>query len=523
MHASTKARFEEAYRNIADRLELQGRDNPRMDILRLVSNWLCDESNGQWAMILDNVDEVETFYPSRKRKQDETYESSFASLADYLPQSRHGSILITSRSKDTAARLVGGYEHIKEVLAMDESQGLRLLRNKLQDASNEEGAVDLLCALDYVPLAISQAAAYINRRTHMTIAGYLSEFRANDKKRESLLSLDAGDVCWDQCASNSVMTTWQMLFERIRQERRSAADLLSLMSFFNPQGIPKVILRRHSRSVIETGGEDEADRAFKEDLDTLQSYSLVAAIADKDMCEMHALVQSCTRVWLSLFGYAKWWKRKYVELMAQEFPTGRFENWAKCQLLLPHIEPLCDTEPATDELLKERAQVLTNVAWYLCVKGSCEAAEKIATAALTARERVLGPDDEWTLRSVGVLGVVLQYQGKYEEAEKLNRRALEGTEKKLGAQHPGTLTSVGNLAMALQDQGKHEEAEKLNRRALEGWEILLGAHHSLTLTSFNNLAVVLQYQGKYEEAEELNRRALEGRGEGAERTAPKIR
>ncbi|KAH8695898.1 hypothetical protein GQ44DRAFT_779628 [Phaeosphaeriaceae sp. PMI808] len=38
VHASTKARFGEAYRNIADRLELQGRDNPKMDIGRLVSN-----------------------------------------------------------------------------------------------------------------------------------------------------------------------------------------------------------------------------------------------------------------------------------------------------------------------------------------------------------------------------------------------------------------------------------------------------------------------------------------------------
>ncbi|KAH8704306.1 putative kinesin light chain [Phaeosphaeriaceae sp. PMI808] len=257
-------------------------------------------------------------------------------------------------------------------------------------------------------------------------------------------------------------------------------------------------------SKTKTGDEGHAGSAFDEDLDTLQSCCLIAATADRDMYEMHALVQSCTRAWLSLFGHAEWWKQKFVELMAQTFPTGRFENWTNCQQLLPHIEPLCDTEPATDELVEERAQVLTNVAWYLCMKGSCDAAEKLATTALAARERVLGPDDEWTLRSVVVLGMVLQYQRKYEEAEKLNRRALEGTEKKLGAQHPGTLTSVGNLAVALQDQGKYEEAEKLNRRALEGWGMLLGAHHSLTLTSFNNLAMVLRYQGKYDEVEKLN-------------------
>lgn len=124
VYASTRPRFEEAYRDIADRLELPRRDNLKIDVLGLVRNWLCDETNGQWTMILDNVDDVETFSPSRKGKQDEQSGSPSASLAAYLPQSRNGSILITSRNKDAAIRLAGGYKSIKEVHAMDESQGL---------------------------------------------------------------------------------------------------------------------------------------------------------------------------------------------------------------------------------------------------------------------------------------------------------------------------------------------------------------------------------------------------------------
>ncbi|KAF1934502.1 hypothetical protein EJ02DRAFT_439797 [Clathrospora elynae] len=286
VHASTPPRFNEAYRGLADRLELSGRLDPKADVLRLVSNWLCDETNGQWTMIVDNVDKVETFFPSRRQGQ----ESAPASLAAYLPQSRNGSILITSRSKDAAARLAGGYHNIKEVLAMDESQGLQLLHNKLSATSIEEvAAVELLRTLDCMPLAITRAAAYINRRARMTIAGYLSEFRANDKRRESLLNRDAGDLRRDESASNSVVTTWQISFERIRQERPSAAELLSLMSFFNPQGIPERTLRRHNRTVARVGGlddEGEADCMFNEDIDTLLAYSLVATTADNDVCEI---------------------------------------------------------------------------------------------------------------------------------------------------------------------------------------------------------------------------------------------
>jgi tetratricopeptide (TPR) repeat protein len=514
VHASTQARFEEAYRDIADRLQLPGRHDPKTDLLRLVHDWLRDETNGQWLMVIDNVDNVETFFPLRKRQRDEADASVQISLATYLPQSNNGIILVTSRCKDAASRLTGGYNKIKEVLVMDEGEGLQLLRNKLQDPSTEEGAVDLLRALDYIPLAITQAAAYINRRAHMTVASYLNEFRRNRKRKESLLNWEAVELRRDESASNSVVTTWQMSFEQIRQERPSAADLLSLMSFFNPQGIPRFTLQRHNRVAAvaaELGDEDTTDNAFDEDLDILRAYSFVAATPGTDLCEMHALVQFCTQVWLSSLNNIEKWEQTFVETMALHFPAGKFENWVKCQQLLPHIESLYEKQPATNEALKAWAQVLKNAAWYLCESGNVKKSKTLARKALMTTERTLGISDRLTLESMNNLANVLKSNGEYDEAEKLNRRALEGREKDLGVHHPDTLTSVSNLAAVLQYQGKYDEAVKLNRRALEGREKALGVHHPDTLTSVGNLALVLRYQGKYDEAERLNRRALEGR------------
>jgi hypothetical protein len=85
VHASTRARFEEAYRGIADRLELPGRHDPKADVLRLVSDWLHNEANGRWTMVLDNVDDVETFFPSQKHKRHEPNQALPTSLAAYLP------------------------------------------------------------------------------------------------------------------------------------------------------------------------------------------------------------------------------------------------------------------------------------------------------------------------------------------------------------------------------------------------------------------------------------------------------
>ncbi|KAF2831075.1 hypothetical protein CC86DRAFT_442928 [Ophiobolus disseminans] len=280
-----------------------------------------------------------------------------------------------------------------------------------------------------------------------------------------------------------------MLFEQIQQERRLAAELLSLMSFFNPQSIPEPTLRRYSKGAAQAANaedKEEADSTFDEDLDTLQAYSLVSVTADNDACEMHALVQFCMQVWLASCSHAAQWEQRFLMLMAQELPSGEYENWAECLQLFPYVEPLFKSEPAAEEALNAWAQK----------QGNYSTAQNIAAKALAARERVLA--------------LVLQGQGKYKEAEKLNWQALEGRKKELGVRHPDTLTSVDNLASVLRDQGKYKEAEKLNWRALEGYEKEQGVRHPDTLTSVSNLAGVLQDQGKYKEAEKLNWRALEG-------------
>ena len=75
-----------------DEIELPGRNDPKVDVLRLVRNWLCDETNGPWVMVLDNADDVETFFPSQQLTQNEPSGGSPASLTN-LPPSKSQRIL----------------------------------------------------------------------------------------------------------------------------------------------------------------------------------------------------------------------------------------------------------------------------------------------------------------------------------------------------------------------------------------------------------------------------------------------
>ena len=55
----------------------------------------------------------------------------------------------------------------------------------------------------------------------------------------------------------------------------------------------------------------------------MQAYSLVSIMADNDACEMHALVQFCTQVWLSPFSDAKY---EYAERLNRQALEGRKEE-----------------------------------------------------------------------------------------------------------------------------------------------------------------------------------------------------
>jgi hypothetical protein len=140
--ASTSARFEQAYRNLADKPLLPGRIDPEVDVLRMVRDWLCDEENGPWTMVLDGVDALGVFFPSEVEADAQAYIRTGHSAHTF--PTRNGTILITSRSKDVAYRLVGAYSLICEVPPMLEREGLQLLHNKLGNATSGSSTAELL-------------------------------------------------------------------------------------------------------------------------------------------------------------------------------------------------------------------------------------------------------------------------------------------------------------------------------------------------------------------------------------------
>ena len=208
---------------------------------------------------------------------------------------------------------------------MDKSEALALLQKKLSFNASEYNAIKLFKALNYIPLAITQAAAYIKYRAlRIIISRYIYEIRRNDYNRALLLMKDMEDDRRDGRASNSIIVTWQISFVYIRKAMPTAARLLSLMSLFDRQGIPESLLYdRYWR-------DDGKEANFEDNIHTLTSFSLVKMSADKYEFEIYRLVQFSTKKWLELYDELEEWKETYIILMDNSYPVGWYKNWAVC-------------------------------------------------------------------------------------------------------------------------------------------------------------------------------------------------
>ena len=533
IHASNAARIEQGYRDVAEQVKIPGREDPKADIFRLVDKWLRDEKNGKWALVLDNADEATVLFETHatgQKAQDGGIRSGLTqSLLAYLPQSRNGSILITSRTKSVALRLAEERDIIP-VEPMDDTHALALLEKKLGEQMDRDDTAELAAALEFMPLAIVQAAAYIRQRVpRYSVRQYIKEFYKNDKRKTSLLNHEAGHLRRDLDAKNSIIITWQISFDHIHQIKPSAANLLSLMSFFDRQGIPEALLKTQNEAGNENTGEnagnDEDDDheddsnkdtvsdssvdEFEDDILVLRNFSFITISIDETTFEMHGLVQLAIRKWLEASNQLERWKQQYIKNLCTVFPTGNYENWTKCQALFPHAKSAVAQEPAVESSLQDWALILYHAAWYAWAKGSYAEAATMALKAKRIRQKVLGPEDEETLNSMAMLALAYKGQGRWTKAEELQVQVMKTSARVLGAEHSSTLISMANLASTYRNQGRWTEAEELEVQVMETSVRVLGAEHPDTLISMANLASTYRNQGRWTEAEELEVQVME--------------
>ena len=448
-------------------------------------------------MIIDNVDDRGFF---------DGIMSAGKTLREYVPQSRNGTIIYTTRNRDIGIDLSFERDPIF-VPSMELEEARNLLGKRIRAESTEEEQLELLEALVYLPLAISQAVAFMAKRNR-NVREYLNLYHQSESAPIRLLSQSFSSHGREARPLESVVTTWWISFNSIKSENSRAAELLSMMSFMDNQNVPFALLIRD--------GEETFD--FEEAMGLLEAFSLLQLDTKRSACNVHRLVTVAVRAWLTKFEN----KRddsaeRALRTVANNFPYGFFESWSTCRIYLPHAEAVLRStrDKSNTSALHARATLLLNMSSYLRMQGQYEASQRGAEESMQLFERLYGREDEDTLSSIANYAYSIHRCGHYQRGADLQREVLCAREKLLGYGHRATLESLNALGSDLQILGLYKEAEEIHRKELSEKQRLLEHNpgdlglEADAIIAMENVARVLSSQGRYAEAEVLQRQALE--------------
>jgi tetratricopeptide (TPR) repeat protein len=493
--AISRESFELAYREIATSLHIPGISDSNANINKLVKDTLSADSSGSWLMIVDNADDPEVMQGVVSG------DLRSGRLSDFLPRSRQGAILFTTRSRKAARTLTP--DHVLELKDMSQAEARQLLVQRVTEKAllDDSLAIEqLLSILACLPLAIVQAAAFINSNA-TSVSEYVLLFTHANAETE-LFSEQFEDPSRYEGMDSTIAKTWHISFAQIHKQDPLAAEYLAFIACIDRVNVPQSLLPPRGSRVQQIKA-----------LGTLTGYAFITERqqtvqgAERErFFDMHRLVYLALVAWLQEHGEWAGLVCTATNRLSDLLPYGGHERKEVWVPYLPHAISIASRENAVEEAI--RACLLERVGRCQESLGQYASAEASHRQALLLRKKVLGHEHPHTLTSMNNLALVLDSQGKYKEAEAMNRETLALREKVLGHEHPYTMASMNNLALVLDSQGKYKEAEAMNRETLALREKVLGHEHPHTMASMNNLALVLDSQGKYEEAETMHRQEL---------------
>ncbi len=468
------------YEALAKKLGLVSEDDrpEQAQVVEMVREEL--EHRSGWLLVFDNA-------PDPK------------GVTEYLPRGAAGDVLITSRYAAW-----GGVAKAVSVKVWAPAESIQFLLRRTGQ-SDEAAAGELAEALGHLPLALEQAAAYIEEAGR-SLAGYLELFRQHK------LRLFETDSKASQ-EEATVTTTWEISFQQVRKDSSSAADLLHLCAFLGPDDIPLDMIvagaERLPKGLRATVSDPlDLDKAIK----ALRSYSLLEVGGEKPQergLSIHRLVQAVTRERLPQ-EEQKAWAEAAARAVSKAFPeeSNDVRNWPVCARLSPHATQAADHAENLQVGLEAAGYLLNQLGLFVKSRAELERAKGYYERALILHGRAYGPEHSEVATVTSNIGSILKAQGDLPGALEYTKRALAIGEKAYGPDHPTVAIRANNIGSILKDQGDLPGALEYTKRALAIDEKAYGPDHPEVAKDANNIGQILLAQGDLPGALEYTKRAL---------------
>ncbi|KAK2774697.1 kinesin light chain [Colletotrichum kahawae] len=454
VNAATSARFEESFTQITRECDLMNCRDAGTEATALVKSWLEIRHLGPWLMVIDNVDNAHGFFQEKMR--------CGKTPSECIPRCSRGSLLYTTRSRHVAVDVATPSKPI-DVRQMTKSEGIQLVKRRLQQEESDIDIITLLDCLEYIPLAINQAVAFMAKRRKI-IQEYVDRYRRDDVAKAMLLSHEFSDHARSESSLESVAKTWMISFESIQSLDPRASQLLFVISFLQNQGIPAQLLQSKEEDCFD----------FEDSAELLEAYSFINANKKSSTFSTHRLVQVATKLWLRKMMPADVdkWALGALESVNDRFPQSASDYEAdyfnQCASLLPH-------------------------------------AEAVLQHSFTIESQNIGKTKAILLNSTGRY---VYWMESYEEARTKFQQSTDMNLKHLGAKHVNTMESIEQLAWSLVNHNERKEAIPLLEQLVKDRTEIMGENDRQTIEALSDLAVAVALTDDIERSEEIQREAL---------------
>ncbi len=373
-----------------------GEDETDKKLSRL-KGWLA--ANSSWLLIFDDLQELDELNKVL------ILESAF-----------QGKVLITSRNSN--------WGNFAESIPLDvwvEEEAIQFLKTRLKAGkySDEEELRELGRLLGNLPLALEQAAAYINA-TPSSVQAYSDLFAERRKE----LWHDKRHETHPDDYPYTVATTWAISIEKMQEDSPGALSLLHICSFFAPDDIPLPLLVWGKEVLPEPLTTVLGDPLIlNQALGALSDYSLLSW--QDDFLGVHQLVQAVVRDSIAepiplLEAILR------LQIAGFPFDVSNPQTWAISDLLTRHL-------PTSSSLALENG-----------------ADKMLATIAMHKTARLLN-----------FKGQRYEVEAAYSDAEALLSKVLTIRKQHFGDRHGSVAVTLGALADSRKDYLRKQLRERL--------------------------------------------------------------
>ena len=490
-----------------------------------VNSWLACKSQ-RWLLIIDNADNTHIDY------------------SDYMPSSKRGDILLTTRNPECAAYATVGSESLGG-LGIDFAKELLLKATRtpeIQWKEKERAALTVIKTLGSHTLAIIQAGAFVWRK-RCSLEEYPVIFQ--QQKKPLLKFHSSANVS----TYGDVYKTFEVSAEYLQNsglpEDLDALNLLHIFAFMHNNETSETLFQRASEyaTELQNSGSIDDEEVFslsvrhiarvpeymqqgwssnpqnrsrwREARAILESLSLITVREDHGSIDisMHSLVHAWAKERQDHQNRCMAWQSAATVLALS--CEGWYDFCPFFTYLQPHVRACVSHE--VDSFIEnisdmEAAQLVVQLAYVLY-----RMKEWSSLSSLVQYTRLRLQDKDGVKKEIReelktLTAQVYVDKGDYGEAVKMFRDVLEARAQRLAEDDSGRLDSQHNLGDAYQANGQIDEAIELLEHVVKVRE-KLAEDHPDRLASQHNLADAYQANGQIDEAIELLEHVVEIRRE----------